>query len=383
MSLRERGGGSALVLLALFVPARGLAEDAGTTSRVQASAPPRVEVVLVRIAEQPMAFGQRVTTLFDPSTTVVLEVRPALSSVEVLEPREPGTVYVFVTRDERGRALIYVATREQTGRPARYLLRTVELDAGLDEMGAETIAQVTHSSVMALWSHAAETSQEAVTGELDRGARKPPPAAPSPPPSAPPARRRPPPPPAEKDGPRGLALRAGAQLALHASGDEGLQVSPGAHARVLVLGTFELGLEGSFLVPSRFDVPPVRVRLSGFGAEARASGFVFHSRSVRLRIDASFGVLFMRWQAEEVSTAAGSGWSLLSERESRPYVTVGPAAELPLGSLLNAALRAEVRLLTTPARYDVVVAGRHETGAEVSVAPGLALELSLPQAPGP
>jgi hypothetical protein len=382
MSLPDRAGGFALLLFALLLPA-GARADETAPPHVQGSAPPRVEVVLVRIAEEPIAFGARVKTLFDPRTTVTLEAKPALSTLEVLEPREPGTVYVFVTRDEQGRALIYVATREQQGRAARYLLRTVELDAGLDEMGAETIAQVAHSSVMALWSQTAETSQEAVAGELNREAKRQPPAPTSSPGRPPRPRPRPTSPPAEKrESPGALSARAGARLAVHASGDEGLQVSPGAHARLLAFQTVELGLEASVLVPSRFEVPPVRVRLSGFGAEGRASGFVFHSDVVRLRLDAGFGVLFVHWRAEEVSSTAGSGWSLSSERESRPYFAVGTAAELPLGSVLDAALRAELRVLTTPARYMVAVGERRETSAEAALAPGLALELSLPKTPG-
>jgi hypothetical protein len=364
----------ALLLVALLAPTRGFAEES--------SAPPRVEVVLVRIGDDTVDFGERVKTLFDPATTVELKVKPALSSVEVLEPARPGTVYVFVTRDERGRALIYVATRERPDRDARYLLRTVELDAGLDEIGAETVAQVAHSSVMALWSHAAETSHDAVATELDRETPGEPATTTRPPPGARTARAAPPPRPAEERGdPRSLAARFGARLAVHASGDEGTQVSPGAHGRLLLFETLELGVEASVLVPSHFEVRPTRVSLSGFGVEARASGFVLRSRFVRLRLDAGVGVLFVRWRAEEVSSLAGSGWALSSERESRPYVAVGTAAELPLSSLFDAALRAEIRMLTTPARYSVVVGGRRETGAEASVAPGVALELSFPQAP--
>lgn len=376
MHLVERGGGlwPSLVRLFILLFAPAVLAQVG-------SAPPRVQVVLVSVGGDDVHLDQRVRTLFDPTTAVELRVQPSLSSVEVLEPARSDTVYVFVTLSVEGRALVYVATREANERAARYLLREVALESGLDEIGAETVAQVTHSSVMALWSRAAETSQDAVAGELAREQERsaPSPKAPheGPPPAA--TARPAPPPTTPSDGAAPLAPRFGATLAAHASGDEGFLVSAGLFAGFMALERFGLRLDGSYVLPSRFEVGPALVQVSGFGGEARASALFFRSRDLRLRLDAGGGVLWVRWEAQETLSAEGSTWSLESERETRGYVLAGLAAELPLGSLLDAALRAELRVLTTPVRYGVVAGGQRETQAEVHVAPGLALELWLPQ----
>jgi len=377
MNCAERGGRLWSVLLGLSIvilTSRATAQGA--------SVPARVEMVLVGIAQEDSHIGERVRTLFTAATAVELRVQPALSSVEVLEPVRSDTVYVFVTFGERNRALIYVATRDAGEGAARYLLRDVELASGLDEIGAETVAQVAHSSVVALFSRAAQTSEDALAEELAREEQREPAegadairAVPTRAPVAPSVVPRV----DDRGEARVLAARFGVELAAHLSGDEGWLVSPGAHAGVIALDRFGLRLQASYVLPSRFEVPPALVRISGFGLEARASAFVFRSRELRARVDAGGGVLWVHWEAEAILSAEGSDWELASEREARGYLLAGIAVELPVGSLLDAALRTELRLLTPKAQYNVVTSGDRETRAEAVIAPGLALELSFPQ----
>jgi hypothetical protein len=374
MDRPERAGWrlSALVGLAVLLIAFGApAQDP--------SAPPRVRVTLVGVDAREAELGPRVRTLFDPEAVVEVRLRPSLSSVEVLEPARSDTVYVFVTLARGRRALVYVATREGESGAVRYLLREVELGSGLDEMGAETVAQVAHSSAMALFSRAAETSQDAVAGELARAQEGDPPRSRA---RAATSQRRDAPTPRSAPEPgaerRFIAPRVGVEVGARYSGAEGWLVSPGLLVGATLFERWGLSLHGSYLVPSRFEVPPVLVRLSGLGAEARASALLFRAGELGVRLDAGGGVLFVRWAAEEILSAEASPWRRASERESRGYLLAGLSLELPVGSLLEAALRGEVRLLTTPVRYGVEVDGLKRTRSEVRVAPGLALELSLP-----
>jgi hypothetical protein len=374
MSSAEPSGRRRLLLLCLlfFLSRTALAEVA--------EKPAQVQVVVVKGAANTQ-LAERVRTLFDRTIAVEFREQPALVPAQVLDPARADTVYVFITLGKAGRAQIYVATRESTAREARYLLREVELESGLDEIGAETVAQVAHSSAMALWSRAAETAHDAVAGEL---AREEPPT-PAPPASAtatvvakPPPAEAAPPADARRNGDfSALAWRFGAELAAHASGDEGWLVSPGVFAGFVAFERYGFRLQASYLAPSRFDVPPALVEVSGFGAEARASLYVFRAPELRARVDAGGGLLRIRWEAQEILSEEGSDWSLSSEQEWRPYVVAGISCEVPVGSLLEAALRAELRVLTPPARYDIAVAERREGRAEVRIAPGFALEIWL------
>jgi hypothetical protein len=77
-----------------------------------------------------------------------------------------GTVNVWITSGKSGNARIYFATTRRSGRDPVYLVRDLQLPHGLDELGAERIAQVLYLSTVAILEGLAETRREEVERTL-------------------------------------------------------------------------------------------------------------------------------------------------------------------------------------------------------------------------
>jgi len=82
------------------------------------------------------------------------------------------------------------------------------------------------------------------------------------------------------------------------------------------------------------------------------------------------------WRAENTRSTEAPAWTLESEREWRGYVLLVGAAELSASTRPDVALRGEMRMLSTPVNYDVVVNGQPETTKHAFVAAGFGVELS-------
>lgn len=341
--------------------------------------PPHVHVVLVGRAQDGPALSGRLCTLFDPRTDCDIDTAVRLDSSAVLEPDAYQTVYVWITLASHARARVYVSTR--TGEAPRYLFRDVALESGLDEIGEEMLAQIAHSSALALWARDQETSARELARELERETESPVralppnhPATRAPRKAAPPSiSRQAEPNRPVRTAPARLRLDLGAQYSAHSSGGEGLHHEPGAFLSVLCQEQFRLSLAGAYLVPSSFEVGPARVTLQGASAEVRVGHLVGPAQGVRLRLDAGAGALWVRWRASaEAPARAAPG-----QQRQRGYAVGAVAVEVPARPLRLGA-RLELRVPFKEATYDIAADGQKVQDTSTWLSPGLGLEVGAP-----
>lgn len=332
------------------------------------------------------ALAGRIRSLFASNVHVTVRAAPRVSPRDVLEPDQPDTVFVWISLGGSRPARIYLAARDGEGHEARYLLREVPLESGLDEIGGETLAQVTHSSVTALWSRQQAVPREDLARELrDEAARQ-----------SDPAERQP-----SRAGPvrtpteRGLARRGaearrvhasaaptrpkswrwigGAELSGYHSGDEGWLVSPGAFFGMLWSRRWSVRASASVLVPSSFEAGPARVHLEGGASELRGQVAVLGAQRWRLRVDAGAGVQVLWWHA----AAAPPATTLGGEREVRGFGLGSVAGEYRVGCCVVAAVRGDVRVPLVRTDYRVLYDGVAKARASAGIAPGLAMEIAV------
>ncbi|HYQ31127.1 MAG TPA: hypothetical protein VER04_28025, partial [Polyangiaceae bacterium] len=120
----------------------------------------RVEIALIGNTEQDPALFERIRSLFSEQTLVLQRDSERIDQGAVLLPQRADTVYIWIRVAERN-ARVYLALAEEGG-PARYLFREVALDAGVDEVGGETLAEIAHSSAQALWLRQLQTPRQAL-----------------------------------------------------------------------------------------------------------------------------------------------------------------------------------------------------------------------------
>jgi len=126
-----------------------------------------VELTLVgELGEEP-SFAQRVTSWFDPGRfRVVVRTVDRLDPARVLSPREDRAVYVWAVLRDPHHVRLFFASVTGEREAADYLWRDLELEAGLDELGAERIAQVVHLSTLALLDGQAANRREEIERAL-------------------------------------------------------------------------------------------------------------------------------------------------------------------------------------------------------------------------
>ena len=265
----------------------------------------RVEIALLGDVQQDPVLFERIRSLFPAETALVERDADHIDQRAVLLPERADTVYIWIRLTERTSARVYLALSDEAGR-ARYLFREVRLDAGLDEVGGETLAEVAHSSAQALWLRESQTPRQTLVAALEReeAPRSAAPSAPAtaigpvsahePPDSLPPATRR------AQAKASTLRLGVGASETVHASGAEGWLHEPGAFLSFEYRTHLSLRAFARYLVPAELDLLPARVSLSGLSGEARA-GWVSHDAArMRVRLEAGLGVLWGQAQASIV-----------------------------------------------------------------------------------
>jgi hypothetical protein len=340
------------------------------------TAPPRVHVVLVGRARNDPTLSGRICTLFDAQTGCDVETAAQLDSQAVLTPDLHETVCLWITLASDGRARVYVSAREREAARTRYLFRDIALESGLDEVGEETLAQIAHSSALALWEREQETSTGELVAELERDSPSPAPertrSVPPPGKAAPQPR---PPEPSPPSRPAGAQTRfdVGGQYTAYAAGGEGLHHEPGAFASVVYREQLRFTLSGAYVAPSSFDVAPARVTLRGASSELRTGYLVGRPHGVRLRFEAGAGALWIRWTASALYPAAAAP----GRSRWRGYALGSIAVEVPVRPLWVGG-RVELRVPTRRASYEVMADGQSVTKADAWLSPGAGLELGLP-----
>ena len=328
------------------------------------------------VEQDPVLF-ERIRSLFPPQTAVVLRDDERIDQQSVLAPPRSGTVYLWIRVTERTKARVYLALSEEPGR-ARYLFREIKLDAGLDEVGGETLAEVAHSSAQALWLRERSTPRQTLVAALEREA-EPPHAATSAPPT-------PPAPSPTHDAPeraseaRSLALSAsvlrlalGASETAHASGAEGWLNEPGAFLAVEYRARLSVRVAVRYLVPTDFELAPAQVHLSGASGELRAGWLSNDAGHLRVRLEAGLGVLLGRASAS-IAFDQPKAHALAEQDFQRAYSLVAAFFEWPLGPAWIAA-GADLRVPLQKTSYEV--GGQRGASVSPALCPGGSLEVGI------
>ena len=131
------------------------------------TSPAAVEVTLVGAVGKLPAFPARVTSWFDSNRfKVSVHTATRLDASSILSPKPQRGVYAWVLLRSSTHGRLYFASASGPDRQTTYLVRDLDLEQGLDEMGAERVAQVLHLSTVALLEGQAATRREDVVRVL-------------------------------------------------------------------------------------------------------------------------------------------------------------------------------------------------------------------------
>jgi hypothetical protein len=284
-----------------------------------------ISVQVVGALGQDAVLRQRIASWFEADPfQVKVEPTARLDTRGVLAPEHGALVKVWVTRRSDKLARLYFASTSSDTGQVRYLIRDLELERGLDEVGAEEIAQAVHLSALALLEGQLESSRE----EVERALESEPEAEPSTPPSTAAAEPAP-----AKSAARAepVASKSSASVQLYPAlgyavelrGDEGTAHGP--------RGRLQLSLPSGFGLWSRLQVTlPHTEALSGLALEL-SGGSVLLAGSYRR--EATPGVA--------LSGYAGASLELVQYRAS----AVPGVAFTPSGSAHELRPRAVLGLL--------------------------------------
>jgi hypothetical protein len=266
----------------------------------------------------------------------------------------PG-VKIWIWLRTPGVARIFIAAREPAAGAQSYWVSDVALERGLDELGAEELAQVVHLSALAVYAGNLESKRSEVEARL---------APPRAPPPAPAAKRR------ESSTRRTATL--GAEYSLRLAGDEGFAQVVGAALGLALRGQdSELGLHAHLgaLLPRHVEKSELTLSLNGGAAALDAAAAWRVSNRLWLTAAAGPG-------ADVVHYSAASSSALRAEpgrTDIRPFVQakLGLRAELGSVTVAVAALISAQLLLV---HYDVADAdGRRQVLTPWQFQPGLML----------
>jgi len=347
----------------------------------------RVEIILVGKAGQDPEFGGRITSWFD-STRFRVGVHRAAEIVpqEILSPQRDQTVHAWVVLASPDRARIYFATTMGPKNRATYLLRDLALEQGLDEMGAERIAQVLYLSTVALVDGQAASGREEVerllsqetTTAPSRGLTQPRDAAkPAESPRRQPvtrarARRRDRDPGESSTPTPALTVQAGVGYGASARGDEGIWHGP----RATLLVRFRDGFGAQALVQSA--LPTTRgmqdLELQFYGGLLGIAGSYQHELFREAKLEWSVGpglevVHYRPVRSLSSEITAGRG-----DTEARPAAVASVSAVFrDSRPKIVVALQGVAPLLDS--HYDVVVGDqRRVVGKSWALVPSLGME---------
>lgn len=337
----------------------------------------RVEVALSGEAGQDTLLFERIRSLFAAPTNVVRSDEQPFDQRAVLSPPRSDTVYIWIRVTESSRARVYLTLAER-GEPARYLFREITLDAGLDEVAAQTLAEVAHSSARALWLREQQSSQTTLLDALERDTTPPPtltaglsprpaiaPAAPVRDASA--SEQRPP------RQVRSLRLGIGASATTHSSASEGWLPEVGAFLAAEHRNGFSLRAAARYLVATDFGVPPARVHLSGFSGELRAGWLTTRATQIRVRFEAGLGVLLGNARAT-IAFEEPRAHALAARDFRRGYALGAVGLEWPIGPIWVAA-STDLRVALATTSYEV--AGQTGGRRSATLCPGGSLEVGF------
>jgi hypothetical protein len=360
----------ALVVLVLSGARPALAEG---------ESPRHVEVVLVGQLAMDPVFAARVTSWFAGERFHVT-VRKArwLEPRQVLAPSADAAVHVWVTLNGNTLARLYFASEHGPSGGPSYFLRELRLDNGLDEIGAEHVAEVLNLSTLAFLEGQAQSARE----ELEQSLRAEPAPQPAP---APPVRavEKPVPPSAVRKPSRdaGATHRRsrqpwGARLGYAASyrADEGTWHGPCAAFELALWRKLGLRVEALGALPAERELTPLELRFYGVAFALTPSLRQELGAGVDLQWFVGPGLELVRYApVRPLSSEYQAG---AAATEARPALTGGVAALWGREPVL--AVVAQATLPLTKTHYDVVRAQAREViGRASPIVPTLGVEVGF------
>lgn len=347
------------------------------TSFASAEERAAVRIHLVGPVARDATLGPRLASWFEPHRFVVrVENAPYLDPRQVLTPERGARVDAWVTLRTARQARLYFASKNAQDQKVSYVLRDLQLEQGLDELGTEQLSQAVHWSTVALLEGRTESTREQVRESLAElqptEVVAPPALVPQPEPERPvkvdtASRPRP------RPRPRSRSLAAALGYALTPSADEGVAHGPrlcgGVH-----FGELHLNARLQAHLPRSVEVRGASLELYGGAISALAGARLYRDEALSFALFAGPTLLWSRFAARERDFSQLRPEEAASEL--RPGMTVG--ASLAFGTAPRVALVPELAVWLSRGRYDVALGERRETVAESAwLTPSLGLELEL------
>jgi len=356
-----------LFVVVLFRQRAGLA---------QPESPREVEVVLVGVLGDDPVFASRVTSWFAADRFHV-SVRRArfLEPKQVLSPSSDAAVHVWVTLSGET-ARLYFASAGGSSAGSSYFLRELRLEHGMDEIGAEHVAEVLNLSTQAFLEREAQSAREVLEETLKAETAAEPRAAgaavvvPAAKPNLPPRSVRDSA--MRSESPRRWGARLGYALSYRA--DEGTWHGPSAAFDVALWRKLGLRAAVQGALPGQRELEPLELRF--YGALFVLAASVRHALGAGIDLQWFTGpsLDFVRYapvRALSPAYAAGK-----AATEARPGLGAGVAALW--GRRPVVAIVAQVGLPFTKTHYDVVRGESHEViGRASPVVPTLGAEVGF------
>jgi hypothetical protein len=332
-----------------------------------------VEVTLAGGTGHDPVFTDRIASWFDPRRfRVSVRTQAGLDVSRVLAPEREGVIFVWVSLADARRARFYFAT--VSGRDARdgprYVLRDLPLPGGVDEMGAEHIAEVVFSSVTALLEGQRTHRREEVQRTLEadpsvarRGAPSsmtapaasipsPPAVRPAPPPSAEVSSspRQPPVPSPPAVVPASAARRWSLGYTVSPRGGEGIWHGPRAGIRVPLRGALAARATILAMLPADAEMGPVVLHLYGASGALGVAARQSIGAGVTLDWLAALGFGLVRYRPSVAGDPAIA--PAVAATNGRPHALLGLAASPDRLPWLS--VTAEVEIAFVRSHYDVL-----------------------------
>jgi len=347
------------------------------TCLAQTEAPRQVEIVLVGALGDDPVFASRVTSWFAVERFRV-SVRRArfLDPKQVLSPSGDADVHVWVTLNGKTLARLYFASAGGAAAGASYFLRELRLENGLDEIGAEHVAEVLNLSTQAFLEREAQSAREV----LEQTLKAEPAAEPSAPAAAvalPATKASSAPGPARDTLPRAEPKRSwGARVGYGLSyrGDEGNWHGPSAAFELALWRKLGLRVAAQGALPGRRELAPLELRF--YGAMFVLAASFRHALAGGVDLAWFGGPMLDVVRYAPVRPLSAEYVAGTAATEARPGASGGVAALW--GRQPVVALVAQASVPFSKTHYDVVQAGaRRVIGRASPVVPTLGLEIGF------
>jgi hypothetical protein len=336
-----------------------------------------VEIVLVGRLGQDPVFASRVTSWFSPERFhVKLRRARFLEPRQVLVPSSDAAVHVWVTLSGDDVARLYFSSAGAAGGPSTYFLRDLRLESGLDEIGAEHVAEVLNLSTQAFLDGQAHSEREELERTLNaEPAPAPEPGQPAQPkplakPQPPPDKPQPPPPPGREPRDWGAAIGYGVSY----RADEGIWHGPRLSLGATLLRRLGVRAAVQGALPHTRELTPLELRFYGASFLVAATWRHALVAGVELEWFAGPGIDLVRYDplrpVDPMYATAGAA------TEARPEAGFGLCAAFGRAPLLSVVVQASVPLTET--HYDVVQGStRRVIGRASPVVPTLGVEVGF------